>query len=155
LGPKSPANVLKVTFKQPTYSNPRQSTQQCNDALTCSAAAESHHKSGHGRPSHPAQRSTRNTKHDCNAAIIHPTTDPNTRQGGPTAPASTQRGGVDLRSITPYDSPKTRPATAAAISTHPRSAYQKPRPPIQSKLKIILKLSCLRALTCAANMGDW
>jgi hypothetical protein len=30
--------------------------------------------------------------------IIHPTTDPNTRQGGPTAPASTQRGGVDLRS---------------------------------------------------------
>ena len=30
--------------------------------------------------------------------IIHPTTAPNTRQGGPTAPASTQRGGVDLRS---------------------------------------------------------
>ena len=37
-------------------------------------------------------------QHDCNAASIHPTTDPNTMQWGPTAPASTQREGVDLRS---------------------------------------------------------
>jgi hypothetical protein len=46
------------TYQHIMYSNPRQSTQQCNeDALTCSTAAESHHKSGHGRPSHPIQRS--------------------------------------------------------------------------------------------------
>ena len=81
-----------------TYSNPRQSNATIF-ALRCFAAAESHHKSGHGRPSHPAQRSTRNTKDDCTTAIIHPTTDPNTRQWGPTAPVSTQRGGRDLRSI--------------------------------------------------------
>ena len=43
------------------------------------------------RPSYPDQRSTRSTRHECNVASIHPTTDPNTRQGGPTAPASTQR----------------------------------------------------------------
>ena len=42
-----------------------------------------------------------------------------------------------------------------AISNQPRSASQRPRPKIQTKPKIILNWSCLRALTCAANMGDW
>ena len=86
------------TYQHSTYSNPRQSTQQCNDALTCSAAADSDHTSGHGRPCHSAQRPTRSTEHDCNAASIQRTTDPNTMQGGPTASASTQREGVDIRS---------------------------------------------------------
>ena len=52
-------------------------------------------------------------------------------------------------------STKPRPAAAAATSTQQRSASQKPRPPIQTNPKIILSFSCLRALTCAANMGDW
>jgi hypothetical protein len=49
------------TYQHTTYSNPRQSIQQCNDAQTCSAAADSHHKSGHDRPSHHAQRSNIST----------------------------------------------------------------------------------------------
>ena len=52
-------------------------------------------------------------------------------------------------------SPKPRPTAAAAITTQPISASQKQRPQLQSKPKIILNFSCLRALTCAANMGDW
>ena len=51
-------------------------------------------------------------------------------------------------------SPKARPAAAAAISTYPRSASQRPRPRIQTMPKMILNLSCLRTLTYAANMGD-
>jgi hypothetical protein len=42
-------------------------------------------------------------------------------------------------------SQNARPATAAAIRTHPRSASQRPRHQIQSKPKIILNLSCLRS----------
>ena len=52
-------------------------------------------------------------------------------------------------------STKPRPAAAAAITAQQSSASQKQRPPLHSKPKIILRFSCLRALTCAANMGDW
>ena len=58
------------TYQHTTYSNPRQSIQQCSDAQTCSAAADSHHNSGHDRPSHHAQTSNMSTKHECNAASI-------------------------------------------------------------------------------------
>ena len=51
--------------------------------------------------------------------------------------------------------PKPRPAAAAAITAQQSSASQKQRPQLQAMPKIILNLSCLRALTCAANMGDW
>ena len=142
----------RIGISTPTYSNPRQSIQQCNDAQTCSAAADSHHKSGHDRPSHHAQRSNISTKHDCNAASSQPTSDPNTVQWGPTAPASTQTRGVDIRSIIARKhgqrlQPRSQPNREA-----PRRSRD---PPLHSKPKIILRLSCLRALTCAANMGDW
>ena len=87
------------TYQHTTYSNPRQSIQQCSDAQTCSAAADSHHNSGHDRPSHHAQRSNISTTHDCNAASSQPTSDPHAMQGWPSAPASTQTRGVDNRPI--------------------------------------------------------
>ena len=62
-----------------------------------------------------------------------------------------KEGGGSAVHISPY----ARPATAAAITTQPISASQKQRHQLHSKPKIILNLSCLRALTCAANMGDW
>ena len=45
--------------------------------------------------------------------------------------------------------PEARPAATATTSTQPRSASKRPRPQIQTKPKVILKLSCLRALTPA------
>ena len=62
-----------------------------------------------------------------------------------------EKGGGYSVHISPY----ARPATAAAITTQPISASQNQRHQLHSKPKIILNLSCLRALTCAANIGDW
>ena len=62
-----------------------------------------------------------------------------------------EKGGGYSVHISPY----AQPTAAAATSTQQRSASQKPRPQLQSNPKIILNFSCLRALTCAANMGDW
>ena len=140
------------TYQHTTYSNPRQSIQPCNNAQTCSAAADSHHKSGHDRPSHPAQRPTRSTKYDCNAASIHPTTDPHAMQWGPTAPASTQRRGVDIRSI----SARTHGQRLQPRLTPTKEAPRRGRGPQSTRSpKSFSGCRALRALTCAANMGDW
>ena len=140
------------TYQHTTYSNPRQSIQQCSDAQTCSAAADSHHNSGHDRPSHHAQTSNISTRHDCNAASIHPTSDPNMRQWGPTAPASTQREGVDIRSI----SARTHGQRLQPRLTPTKEAPRRGRGPQSTRSpKSFSGCRALRALTCAANMGDW
>ena len=120
------------TYQHTTYSNPRQSIQQCSDAQTCSAAADSHHNSGHDRPSHHAQTSNISTRHDCNAASIHPTSDPNMRQWGPTAPASTQREGRDMRSRSTLNhgqrlQPRSQPNKAAPSRSRAPHSTRSPK----------------------------
>ena len=58
------------------------------------------------------------------------------------------RGGYSVQ-----NRPKPRPAAAAATSTQQRSASQKQRPPLQSKPKIVLRLSCFASIDLRSQHG--
>ena len=52
-----------------------------------------------------------------------------------------------------HNRPKPRPAAAAAINTHQRSPSQRQRPPIHSKPKIVLRLSCFASIDLRSQHG--
>ena len=104
------------TYQHTTYSNPRQSIQQCSDAQTCSAAVDSHHNSGHDRPSHHAQRSNINKHQTRLQRGEHPSDErsEHNAMGTHSSRQHAKEGGGYLV----QNCPQARPAAAAAIITH-------------------------------------